>query len=109
MAQLSPSNDPGVGREFVFKRVFDAPRELVFRVWTDPEHVAQWWGPHGFTNPVCIWDARPGNAIRLDMTAPDGSVNVIGGTFEQVVPPERLVFTVVAFPDAEGNNTHEVH
>ncbi len=49
-------------QELVLTRVFDAPRELVFKVWTDPKHVAQWWGPHGFTNPVCELDLRPGGA-----------------------------------------------
>jgi len=43
----------GVRMEVAFTRVFDAPRPLVFKVWTDPKHVAQWWGPHGFTNPRC--------------------------------------------------------
>jgi len=109
MAELSPSNNPGVGREFVFKRTFNAPRDLVFQVWTQAEHVAKWWGPNGFTNPVCVWDAKPGNPIHLDMTAPDGSVNVIGGNFHEVVPPERLVFSVTAFPDETGEDTHEVH
>src|ERR1700678_1388251 len=47
------------GREFVITREFDAPRELVFKAWTDPKHLAQWWGPRGFTNPVCDWNARP--------------------------------------------------
>jgi uncharacterized protein YndB with AHSA1/START domain len=49
-------------RAFVITRVFDAPRALVFKAWTDPKHVAQWWGPPGFTNPVCELDVRPGGA-----------------------------------------------
>ena len=55
-------------------RVFDAPREVVFKAWTDPQLLAQWWGPKGFTNPVCELDARPGGAIRVHMRGPDGTV-----------------------------------
>jgi uncharacterized protein YndB with AHSA1/START domain len=49
----------------VFTRVLSAPRRLVFKAWTDPEHVAQWWGPYGFTNPVCEVDVRPGRQSAL--------------------------------------------
>jgi uncharacterized protein YndB with AHSA1/START domain len=58
----------------VMTRVFDAPRELVFKAWTEPERLKRWWGPKGFTNPVCEVDVRPGGAIRIDMRAPDGVV-----------------------------------
>ncbi|HYT14944.1 MAG TPA: SRPBCC domain-containing protein, partial [Burkholderiales bacterium] len=57
-------------RTVVITRVFDAPRELVWRAWTDPRHMAQWWGPQGFTNPVCEMDVRPGGALRIVMRAP---------------------------------------
>ena len=53
-------------RELILTRVLDAPRELVFRMWTDPQHVAQWWGPMGFTNPVCEMDVRPGGELRIE-------------------------------------------
>jgi uncharacterized protein YndB with AHSA1/START domain len=55
-ATTTPSDEPII----TMVRIFDAPRELVFKAWTDPEHLAQWWGPHGFTNPVCEVDLRPG-------------------------------------------------
>ena len=61
----SKSAANGVRMEVKFTRVFDAPRELVFQAWTDAKHLAQWWGPHGFTNPRCEWDARPGGMISL--------------------------------------------
>lgn len=83
-------------REIEITRVFDAPRELVFRAWTDPKHVAKWWGPHRFTNPVCELDARPGGAIRIHMRAPDGTVYPMRGIFQEVVAPSRLVFTNIA-------------
>jgi uncharacterized protein YndB with AHSA1/START domain len=89
-------------RTVTITRVVDAPRELVFRLWTDPEHMAQWWGPHGFTNPVCELDARVGGAIRIDMRAPDGTIYPMTGTFREIMPPRRLVFEAVA-EDHDGN------
>jgi uncharacterized protein YndB with AHSA1/START domain len=81
------------GLEFIITREYEAPRELVFKAWTDPKHLAQWWGPKGFTNPVCQWDARPGKAIYVVMRGPNGADYPMGGEFREVVPPERLVFT----------------
>lgn len=90
-------------REFVFTRTLDAPRTLVFKAWTDPRHMAQWWGPAGFTNPVCELDVRPGGAIRIDMQAPGGGPTFpMRGAFEEVVEPERLVFTSTALADEAG-------
>jgi len=89
------------GRQLVLARVVDAPRELVFKLWTDPAHMAQWWGPKGFTNPVCELDARPGGALRVVMRAPDGAEYPMGGFFRNVVEPEGLVFVSEA-EDAEG-------
>ncbi len=103
----SPAQKPAMPA-LVITRVFDAPRELVFKVWTDPKHMAQWWGPKGFTNPVCELDARPGGAIRIDMRGPDGVTYPMGGVFHEIVEPERLVFTASAFQDEEGNPQLEV-
>jgi uncharacterized protein YndB with AHSA1/START domain len=80
-------------REVVLTRAFDAPCELVFRVWTEPAHVARWWGPSGFSNPVCEMDVRPGGAYRIVMRAPDGSEYPCQGVYTEVVKPKRLVFT----------------
>jgi uncharacterized protein YndB with AHSA1/START domain len=88
--------------EVHFVRVFEAPRSLVFKAWTDPKHMARWWGPHGFTNPVCDMDVRAGGKILIHMRAPDGTVFPMTGTFREVVAPERLVFTAVA-EDNDGN------
>ncbi len=92
----------------VITRVFDAPRDLVFKAWTDPKHVAQWWGPKGFTNPVCELDVRPGGAIRIDMRGPDGVIYPMKGVFHEIVEPERLVVTTSALEDEEGNPQLEV-
>ena len=89
-------------RSVTITRVLDAPRDLVFRLWTEREHMAQWWGPRGFTNPVCEMDVRVGGAIRIDMRAPDGTVYPMTGTFREITPPQRLVFEAVA-EDHDGN------
>jgi len=88
-------------------RTFDAPRDLVFRMWTEPEHVARWWGPDGFTIPVCALDVRVGGAIRIDMRAPDGTVYPMTGVYQEVSAPKRLVFQSAAL-DAEGRPLFEV-
>ena len=95
-------------RELVITRVFDAPREMVWKAWTDPEHVMRWWGPKDFTNPVCELDVRPGGAILIHMRGPDGVVIPNKGVFHEIVEPERLVLTTSAFEDEEGNPQLEV-
>jgi uncharacterized protein YndB with AHSA1/START domain len=80
-------------REFVITRVFDAPRELVFQAWTDRTLVTQWWGPHGFTNPVCEMDVRPGGAYRIVMRSGEGVDYPVKGVYREIVEPERLVMT----------------
>jgi uncharacterized protein YndB with AHSA1/START domain len=93
--------------DLIITRTFDAPRALVWKAWTDAKQIEQWWGPHGFTNPLCEWDARPGGAILVHMRGPAGSqfnfVMPMKGVFHEVVAPERLVFTSTALEDAAGN------
>jgi len=93
--------EPTEDRVLVLTRVFDAPRELVFRAWTEPAHLARWWGPAGFTLPVCTQDFRRGGAYRFCMRAPDGSDHWVWGVYREIVAPERLVFTWER-EDAEG-------
>ena len=102
-----PSQPTSLKRELVITRIFDAPRDLVFKAWTDSKHVAQWWGPKGFTNPVCEMDVRPGGAFVIHMRAPDGTVYPTKGVFREIVEPERLVFADSALEDEEGNPTFE--
>jgi uncharacterized protein YndB with AHSA1/START domain len=99
----STSQPVTAGHVVVITRILDAPRDLVFKAWTDPKHLARWWGPKWFTNPVCEVDVRPGGAIRIDMRAPDGVVYPMKGVFHEVVEPERLVFTSSALEDEDGN------
>ena len=91
---------PFAERVLTLTRVFDAPRALVFKAWTEPQRLARWWGPKGFTNPVCEMDVRPGGALRIVMRAPGGSEYPMTGVFREIVPPERLVFTNVAVDKA---------
>jgi uncharacterized protein YndB with AHSA1/START domain len=59
-------------RELVITRILEAPRALVFKAWTEPERLAQWWGPRGFSLPACQLDLRPGGAYRFHMRSPEG-------------------------------------
>jgi uncharacterized protein YndB with AHSA1/START domain len=74
-------------------RVFDAPREEVFRAWTDPAELKDWWGPGEFTCPEAAVDLRPGGTYRLVMQPKEGNAMVLGGTYRDLEPPERLVYT----------------
>jgi uncharacterized protein YndB with AHSA1/START domain len=73
-------------------RVFDAPRDLVWKMFTDPAHVAHWYGGHGFTNPVCEMDVRPGGLWRHVMRSPDGAEYAMTFVFLEVDEPERIVW-----------------
>lgn len=79
-------------RSIVGTRVFDAPRALVFSVWTDPKHLAQWWGPNGFTTTTHAFDFRPGGVWRFVMHGPDGRDYQNRITFDEIVPPERIAY-----------------
>jgi uncharacterized protein YndB with AHSA1/START domain len=73
-------------------REFAAPRELVFSAWTDPKHLAHWWGPNGFTTTTSGFDMRPGGIWRFVMHGPDGRDYQNRITFDEIVPPERIVY-----------------
>ena len=97
---------PTATRELTLTRVFDAPRAVVFKMWTDPKHLSQWWGPKGFTNPVCELDLRPDGVLRIVMRAPNGAEFLMKGVFREIVAPERLVFSNIAV-DQDGNHIIE--
>src|SRR5687768_7040516 len=78
-------------RETVLSRVFDAPRALVFKVWTDAEHVGKWFGPKGFVCTTHSIDVRVGGRWRFDMIAPDGTVYSNRMEYLEIVPNERIV------------------
>ena len=93
-------------RTLVIERVFDAPRALVFKAWTEPERLVRWWGPQGFTMPSCKMEARPGGAFRFCMRSPEGTDHWLRGVYREIVEPERLVCTW-AWEDVEGKPGHE--
>ena len=85
----SPSSD----RELVLTRLIDAPREKVYRAWTDPALLKQWFAPLPYTTPAAELDVRPGGANLIVMRAPDGREMPNRGVYLEVIPNERLVFT----------------
>jgi len=95
-----------IRRDLTITRKVAAPRALVFRAWTDPQHLAQWFGPRGFTIPECAVDARVGGGLTIVMRAPDGARHPMRGVFQEVVRDERLSFTNIAL-DADGEKLLE--
>ena len=86
--------EAATAQEITITRVFDAPRELVWKAWTEPEQLAQWWGARGWTNPVerITMDVRPGGAFSVtSVSDEDGSEMTVRGAYGEVVEPERLV------------------
>jgi uncharacterized protein YndB with AHSA1/START domain len=81
-------------REIVLSRVFDAPREMVWEAWTDPKQVALWWGPKGFTTTIEEMEVRPGGVWKQVMHGPDGAEYPNKSVFLDVVPYERLAYTL---------------
>ncbi len=100
------------GREIKMSRLLNAPIELVWKVWTEPEHIAQWWGPNGFTNTIDVMDVKPGGVWKFVMHGPDGTNYNNKSVFKEIVKHERIVFkhtnpdftTIVTFK-AEGKKT----
>src|SRR4051812_23002306 len=92
---MSEQNSPAalVGdREIAITRVFDAPRDVVFKMWTEPQHLAQWWGPRGFSTTTFSMDVKPGGVWRFVMHGPDGVDYQNKITYVEVVEPQRLVY-----------------
>jgi uncharacterized protein YndB with AHSA1/START domain len=83
-------------------RTFDAPRELVFEMWTNPEHIANWFGPEGFSVPHCEIDFRVGGTWHIDMQGPDGTAYPNKGTYLEIVPPEKIVYSDVVDDDEQA-------
>lgn len=93
-------------REFVLTRTFDAPAELVYKCWTESEHMAKWWGPHMFTNPLCEIDPRVGGKIVIHMQGPDGNIFPMVADFTELVEFTKIAFNFSA-QDLKGNRLLE--
>jgi uncharacterized protein YndB with AHSA1/START domain len=116
--------ETATAQEITLSRTFDAPRELVWKAWTEPEQLAQWWGADGWSNPVegITIDARPGGTFRVtSVSDEDGTEMTIQGVLREVVEPERLVMeepaegswhggavSAVTFTDLGGGRTEMV-
>jgi uncharacterized protein YndB with AHSA1/START domain len=98
MSEDSDAVPRGADLEIVSARVFDFPRDLVFSAWTDPAHLAHWWGPKGFSNSFNEFDLRPGGNWRLVMHGPDGVDYKNHSVFVEIAAPERIVFDHVSGP-----------
>ncbi|HEX4794974.1 MAG TPA: SRPBCC family protein [Humisphaera sp.] len=100
-------------REIVATRIFDAPRELVFDMWTDPKHIARWWGPSGFRLTIHEMNVKPGGEWRFIMHGPDGRDYQNKNVYVEIMRPQRIVFDHVSGPifrmtatfEEQGNKT----
>lgn len=88
--------------ELVINRIFNAPVELVWKAWTNPEHMMRWWGPKGFTSPVCKLDFRVGGKYHFCMTSPGGQNFWNTGICKEIIPFKKIVWTD-SFADEKGN------
>lgn len=96
------------GRALVVERLFNAPRELVFNAFKKPEHLAKWWGPKGWTLPVCSIDFRPGGVWHYCMRTTDGQMESWGkAIYSEIVEPEKIVY-IDFFSDANGGRNEDL-
>ncbi len=100
---------PQLETALVIKRQFDAPREKVFKAWTDPQALMQWYAPaDDFKTPVATVDLRVGGGYRIEMIKPDGSRHCVSGRYKEVRAPERLVFSWQWENDVNGTGPDSV-
>jgi len=113
MENKKETNSSTADRELIITRILNAPRELVWEVWTKPEHIKNWWGPNGFTNTISTMEVKPGGIWDLVMHGPDGTDYKNKSIYKEIVKPERIVFEHVTGPNftatitfaEEGNKT----
>jgi uncharacterized protein YndB with AHSA1/START domain len=108
MAEPKSNLTDTADREIVITRVFDAPRELVWKAWTEPERLMRWWGPKEFTSPACKIDLRVGGKYLFCMRSPEGQDFWSTGVYREIVEPERIVWTD-SFADDKGNPVPASH
>jgi uncharacterized protein YndB with AHSA1/START domain len=99
---VAATNSPALdARSIVITRVIDAPRDIVFEAWTDPKHLAEWWGPTGFTTTTSKFEMRPGGIWRFVMHGPDGRDYQNRVTYHEILRPERIVYSHGGGDDVE--------
>ena len=94
--------------EVLITHIFDAPRELVFEAWTDPEHLKRWFAPRGCTTDFARIDIRPGGSFHSCVRTPDGHECWCLGVYREIVAPERIVFSMTT-ADANGEPVEPAH
>ena len=102
------SSEKEQAEQVLITRVLDAPRDVVFKTWTDCNRLMSWWGPKGFTTPFCKTDPRPEGVFHYCMRSSEGKDYCGKSVYREIVEPERIVFTD-AFADAEGNQVSPAH
>jgi len=107
MAQQHNTNNGFADRELLITRLLDAPRELVWEVWTDPDHIKNWWGPNGFTNTIFIMDVKPGGIWDFVMHGPDGTDYKNKSRYVEIVKYEKIVFDHISGPKFTATITFE--
>ena len=105
--ELYLKSDKIVRKELSITRIIDAPLSLVWQAWTDEKQLAEWWGPKGFTNPLCDWKAENNGRIYIEMKAPDGTLYPMNGAFREVIKNKELVFTSGAL-DHNGERLFDI-
>ena len=95
---MENNNNTTADRELLITRTLDAPVALVWEVWTDPEHIANWWGPNGFTNTIQLMDLKPGGKWDLVMHGPDGKNYNNSSVFKEIIPYKKIVYEHISNP-----------
>lgn len=108
LAQLKAVAEAAPKNELIITRIFDAPRELVWKAWTEPERVKKWWGPKDYTSPACKIDLREGGKYLYCMRSPEGQDYWSTGVYREIVEPERIVI-IDSFADEKGNVVPATH
>lgn len=95
---MESEKDSTKDREILLSRTLNAPVELVWEAWTKPEHIARWWGPHGFTNTITIMEVTPGGRWDLIMHGPDGTDYKNRSIFREIIRCKRIVYEHISHP-----------
>ena len=103
------SKPPAKSPDFVISRVFDAPRELVWKCFTEPERMKEWWGPKGFKSVASKMDLRPGGRYHYCLQSPTGAAMWGKLAFREIAPPERMVLINSFSDEAGGTTRHPLH
>ena len=107
MQQQKEKRNDTAGREIGISRLVNAPIDLVWKVWTSPEHIKHWWGPAGFTNTISKMDVTPGGEWEFIMHGPDGTDYKNKHIYKEIIKPTKLVLEHVTGPKFEMTVTFE--